>query len=323
MSKQSEETLRGVPMKPYDLLREGIIMLALLAAVIFLLAIVFGSPDYPTVRGEDVAKSQPIAYLKTSANFLAGKASIEGYGPPYTTDTAHAQNMLGIAPADWLGVTIPLDPVQDFVLKPLARAAVLNNNLDPALQTYESATPDQQAAWAAAYLAALEKATVSDGQVQIPAGDYGPVATLMNGMLGLGRAGLLEGALESSARLPYSLDFTRSLLFFQDSVYAGVAEKLDMTGEQWGVSHETGPYPGAWWLWPYTFLYQIPFLSASPNVDLLAGAIMSVVFLVMLLIPFVPILNRLPRWVGIYRLVWRDWYARDLQKQSESSGHSR
>jgi hypothetical protein len=133
---------------------------------------------------------------------------------------------------------------------------------------------------------------------------------MMAGMLDLGRAGLLEGALDSGARLPYTLDFTRSLLFFQDDVDHAVAEKLDMLGEQWGISHETGPYPGAWWLWPYTFFYQIPPMSKSSNGDLQVALIMIAVFLIMLCAPFSPIVNRLPRWLRVYRIIWRDWYRR-------------
>jgi hypothetical protein len=310
MSKQSDANLRGIPMKPYDLLREGLIVLAILTVFIAGLAVIFGSPDYPTVRGEDVANYQPIAYLKTAANILAGNSSIEGYGPPYTPDTADAQAIAGIAPANWFGVTIPLDPPQDLVLKPLARVAVLNQDVSDALQTYQSAASAQQQAWLQAYLAALDKATEMNGQVQLPGGDDGPVAPLMNGMLDLGRAGLLEGALDSSSRLPYALDSTRSLLFFQDTVDHSVADSLDMLGEQWGLGHETGPYPGAWWLWPYTFLYQVPPMSTSDNGDLLVGVIMLVLFAGLLLIPFIPVINRLPRWLGVYKLIWRDWYRR-------------
>ena len=154
------------------------------------------------------------------------------------------------------------------MLKPLTRVAQMNPDVASALQTYQAATASQQQAWLTAYLSALDTATVNaDGQVTLPAGDYGPVETLMNGMLDLGRAGLLEGALESNARLPYSLDFTRSLLYFQDDVYNNVAHRLDMTGTQWGISHETGNYPGAWWLWPYTFLYQIKPIASSANAD--------------------------------------------------------
>jgi hypothetical protein len=311
MSKRTDDYLRGVPMKPYDLLREGLIVLGMVAAIIVVLAIIFSSPDYPTVRGEDVAKLQPVLYLKTTANILAGNSTIDHYGPPYTNDKANAQEILGIAPADWFGVTNPINPAQDFVLKPLARVAELKPDVADALQTYQAATASQQQAWLNAYLPALDTATVNaDGQVTLPAGDYGPVETLMNGMLDLGRAGLLEGALESNARLPYSLNFTRSLLYFQDEVYNNVAQKLDLTGTQWGVSHETGDYPGSWWLWPYTFLYQINPIKSSANADLVVGVIMLVLFLVILFMPFIPGLNQLPHRLKVYRLIWRDWYQR-------------
>ena len=310
MSRRSEAYLLGIPTKPYDLLREGLILLLFWAVVIVGLAALFGAPDYPTVRGEDVAQRQPLAFLKTSANILAGNSSLQDYGPPYSPDTGNAQRFLGVAPADWAGVTNPIDPPRDFILQPLARVAILNSAVGDALRTYQAATAAQQQAWLKAYLAALEKATVAGGQVQLPAGEYGPVPSLMTGMLDLGRAGLLEGALANSARLPFTLDFTRALLFFQDGVDHSVARSLDMLGGLWGISHETGPYPGAWWLWPYTFFYQIPPMSTSPNGDLQVGVIIAAVFLLTLFVPFPPIVNRLPRWLGVYRWIWRDWYRR-------------
>lgn len=314
MSRLSDAYLRDIPMKPYDLLREGLVAFFLVAVVIVALSAFFGSPDYPTVRGEDVAKLQPIAYLKTSANILAGNSSIQSYGPPYTSDTDNAQQVLGITPANWFGVTIPIDPTQDLVLSPLERVAVLNQDVASALRIYESSTPDQQQAWSKSYLAALDEATVVDGVVQVPSSDYGPVGVLMNGMLDLGRAGLLEGALESNPLLPFTVTNTRSLLFFQEDIDHSVAETLNMLGRQWGITHETGPWPGAWWLWLYTFLYQIPPMSESPNGDLQVGVIMAVFFLVLLFLPFIPVLNRLPRWLGVYRLIWRDWYSRNSSR---------
>ncbi len=325
MSLRSEANLRGIPTKPYDLIREGLIVFIVVAVIIIVLAALLGSPDYPVVRGEDVAQRQPIAYLKTSANILAGNSSIQGYGPPYTPNPGNAQQLWGVAPAAWLGVTIPLNPPEDLVLKPLGRLALLNDSVAGALRTYRGASFDQQQSWMKAYLAALDKATVVNGQVQVPAGEYGPVDKLMRGMLALGRTGLLEGALESGARLPYALDFTPALLFFQDDVDHNVARTLDILGGQWGISHETGDYPGAWWLWPYALLYQIPPMSTSPNGDLQAGAIMTAVFLVMLFMPFMPILNRLPRWLGVYKVIWRDWYRRQLlesKAQARSASYS-
>ncbi len=309
MTRRQEEYIKGIPTKPYDLLREGLIVLGVVVAIVLVLTSVLGAPDYPTVRGEDVAKQQPVVYLETCANILAGNSSIQDYGPPYTQDTENAQNLFGIDPQNWFGVKIPLDPKNDFIISPLERTAAINPQLSSALETYKSAVPEQQTAWVNAYLVALDGATVENDTVHIPSGDYGPVLEMMDGMLALGRSGLLEGALGSSDRLPFDTDFTRSLLFFQDDVYASVAEKLDMTGEQWGVANETGNYPGAWWLWPYAFWYQIPPMSTSPNADIQAIALITLVFLILLFVPFIPVLNRIPRWLGVYRLFWRDWYA--------------
>lgn len=50
MSKTSDENLRGVPTKPYDLIREGLIVVGFLAVVVVVLAILF-RPDYPPGPG--------------------------------------------------------------------------------------------------------------------------------------------------------------------------------------------------------------------------------------------------------------------------------
>ncbi len=197
-----------------------------------LAAAFFSSPDYPPVRGQDVAHRQPLAYLRTSAETLAGQSSLQTYGPPYTGDRDKTQHWLFLAPARWFGVTIPVDASRDLVLDPLQRAAVIAPRLQQPLRAYRAATPAQQQAWLKAYLVGLQRARVVGGQVVVPPGPYGPVSDLMEGMLALGRAGLLEGALESGPHLPYDTDRTPALLFFQDDVDHAVAKTLDMLGEQ-------------------------------------------------------------------------------------------
>ncbi|HVC19193.1 MAG TPA: hypothetical protein VNE16_03880 [Vicinamibacterales bacterium] len=309
MTPRGEAYYRGVPFKPYDLVREALMVFGLVALLVTALAVVFQSPDDPALRAEDVARRQPIAYLETAAGLLAGRSGLQHYGPPYTADAAGAQEVLGVAPARLFGVTIPIHARQ-LVLGPLARAAILDPALAAPLAQYRRATPAARSAWATAYLAALAQATVVNGEVRLPPGAYGPVEPMMAGMLALGRAGLLEGALDGGRRVPYTLDFTRALLFFQGPVDHAVARRLDMLGSQWGISHETGPYPGAWWLWPYTFLYQVPPMSRSPNGDLQVGLIMTAIFLLLLFVPFVPVVNRLPQRLGAHRVIWRRWYRR-------------
>jgi hypothetical protein len=310
MSRSSDEYMRGVPTKPYDLLREGLIALGIVAVLVVVLAVAFGSPVVPTVRGEDVAKSQPLDFLKTATDFLSGESDLQTYGPPYTKDTDSMQKIAGFGPSSILGVRVPLDAARDLVIAPLERVAILNKDVATALGVWKTASEDQQKAWTKAYSDGLDKAVEADGQVKVPAGDYGPVPVLMLGMLDLGRAGLLEGALTSNERLPYTLDNTRAMLFFSGDVESAVAEGYDMTGLQWGITHEVGNLPGPWWLWPYAIWYQIPPLSTSPNADAIVGTMMLVLFLLILFAPFIPVLKHLPRWIPIYRIIWRDWYAK-------------
>ncbi len=314
MSRRSDEYQAGVPQKPYDLLFEGVIVFAVILAIVVVLAAVVGSPDYPTVKGQDAATLQPIAFDKTAATILAGQSSLQTYGPPYTNDNDNAQKILGISPATWLGVRIPLDAANALVIRPLERMATLAPEVAAALTTYKAASSDQQDAWNTAYLQALDSATTANGRVQVASGDYGPVPTMVDGLRALAAAGLLEGALQADSRVPYALDNTRALLFFQDDIDHSVAESLDMLGSQWGIVHESGGYPGAWWLAPYAFFYQIPPMSSSPNGDLQVAGIMVLIFLILIFLPVIPGLNLIPRGLRIYRLVWRDWYRRDGSK---------
>jgi hypothetical protein len=316
---RTQKNLAGIPLKPYDLLREGAVVFAFVLVVVVVLSVVFKAPDYPTITAQNVATQQPLAFLQTAAGILANDGSVSAvsdYGPPYDSDTSASQHIGPLRPAAWakdiFGVTTPIDPPQDLIIAPLRRAAVLDPALNASLGAFEAATPAQQSAWLAAYRKALGPATVSGAGVALPAGDYGPVAPLMEGMLRLGRSGLLEGAFaaEGNSYYPYSFDFTKALLFFAiASPYTDTATHLQQLGNpQWGIVHETGNYPGAWWLDIYQVWYEIPQIADSTNADLIVVVIMTVLFVVLLLLPFIPGLRRLPHGVKVYRLIWRSWY---------------
>jgi len=103
-------------------------------------------------------------------------------------------------------------------------------------------------------------------------------------------------------------------LFISDSTYlANLGAKQHLLGTQWGMMNETGSYPGQSWLWLYTFFYQVPPMSSSSNADVEVFALMGLLSLVFVFVPFIPGLRSLPRLTRVYRLIWREHY-RDVEK---------
>ena len=54
-------------------------------------------------------------------------------------------------------------------------------------------------------------------------------------------------------------------------------------------------------------------MNSSSNADLEVWVIMMVLTLVLIFLPFIPILRSIPRWSRVYRLIWRQHY-RDLAR---------
>ena len=298
----------GVKMIRYDLIKEFVLAFLVVSVVVVGLAGIFSSPDDPAVTIQTWATAQPIDFVTTAASELAYTSGTAQYGPPYSNTADAAQAVGPIAPQAWAGVGTPIDTAKDFVLRPLGFAAVGNPSLTAALQTYGAASADQQQTWLTNYSTALADATVVSDQVTVASGEYGPVPDLMTGMLGLARTGALDGLLLSSGTL-YQTDFTRPLLFMGDGEYlSGLAADQHLTGDQWGMMNETGQYPGQTWLWLFSFWYQIPPFNTAANTDLLVILLMIGLTTLLALVPFIPGLRDIPRWVPIYRIIWRRYY---------------
>lgn len=300
-------------MKPYDMVREGLMVFAAITVVVCLLAFFYGFPDYHPLTPKEVAHKEPVAFLKRTVSYFSGTSGLQTYGPPYTNNYANAQHVGPICPDCWFGVVTPLNAKVDLVMQPLQQIGMLNPAVAKELQRYQQAPAAQQAKWDNAYTSALDKATVSNGQVQLPPGQYGPVPQLMTAMLNLAKAGMLDGVLSEDTNpklAPYNTSYARALLYLGGPIMNQVSKHMDEQGGQWGMSHMEGPYPGAWWLWPYAFVYQLPPVANSPNADLIAGLTMFAIGLVLILLPFIPGLNRIHLLIPIYKIIWRDWYAK-------------
>ena len=294
------------PKRPYDLVKEFVVVLVVVSVLTIALALVFSSPDDKQVTLGQWAKAAPSDFVATAAAELAGTSGTATYGAPYTHDKSAAQKIGPLSPQNWAGVTTPVDTARDFVVRPLQGAAVTADLRAP-LTAWTAADGAQQASWANAYVDALAKAPDAD-PVQIAPGDYGPVPALMRDLLRVAQTGGLDGALLSEGNF-YQTDYTKPLLFLADGTYLeSLTRAQHLGGDQWGMMNETGNYPGQAWLWLYTFWYQVPPFSTSGNADALVWVVMGALSLGFILLPFLPGVRAIPRLSRVYRLIWRDYY---------------
>jgi hypothetical protein len=276
-----------------------------------LLAALFSSPDDKPVTVSSWAIAAPKDFLTTALSELDGTSGVATYGPPYTHVPGAGQNIIDhLSLERLLGVQIPINPAEAFVLGPLSIPAQTSLPLRAALLDYRRADAARQQIWATAFGKALERAQFRNGRLVHPfgRGAYGPVPILMENLFAMARSGALDGALISTSRF-YQTNFTKALLFLADGTYLkSLAQKEHLLGGQWGMMNETGNYPGQAWLWLYTFWYQMPPFSTSSNADAQIWAIMAILSLALVCIPFIPGVRSLPRRLRVYRLIWRDYY---------------
>ncbi len=293
--------------RPYDILKEATIALGVVLALVVGLTILFSSPDLRPSTIKSWSRTAPIDFVTTATTELDGSSTIGGYGPPYNHASA-GQHIAFIHLAKWLGVSHPINSAQDFVLAPL-RSLTGQPALQRAVSSYESAPATTQTGWTSAYETALAKASAtSGGGVSVRPGRYGPLPPMMASLLTFAQSGGLDGALLTSRQF-YQTDYTKPLLFMADGgVLTQRAQQQHLLGNQWGLMNETGSYPGQTWLWLYTFWYQIKPFSTSTNADILVLAVVGVLTLLLLLVPFLPGLRDLPRRIPIYKLIWREHY---------------
>lgn len=292
---------------PYDILKEAFVAFVAVGVLVVLLAVVLSSPDEHAVTLKSWANADPVDFAQTAITQLDGTSDVAAYGPPYNSTPGAAQHMGFFEPAQWFGVHQQIDTAKDFVIDPL-RTLPNDPRVQDAVRQYENASPAQQQAWTAAYEKAVAKASATGSTVHVPAGDYGPVGTMIGGLTSMAQSGALDGTLLSQGQF-YNTNYTKPLLFIASGQYLqNHAEQQHLLGTQWGMMNETGNYPGQAWLWLYTMWYQVAPMNTSSNADLEVWVIMMVLTIALIFLPFIPVLRSIPRWSRVYRLIWRQHY---------------
>jgi len=291
---------------PYDIIKEGTIAIVVVGLLTIILATFFGSPDEHAVTVRTWSNADPVDFAQTAISELNGTSTTASYGAPYNT-AGDGQQLGPLKLAKWVGVRIPVNTVNDFIIKPL-KSLPNEPTLDQNLATWTSASSAQQTTWVNNYSKAASKLTFSNGHVVVPSTNAGPVPVMIDDLTQMARSGALDQALVTGGGY-YATDYTKPLLFLADSGYlANLADKQHLTGSQWGMMNETGQYPGQAWLWLYTFWYQVAPFNTSANADVQVWGLMMVLSVGLLLLPLIPGLRAIPRKVKVYRIIWREHY---------------
>jgi hypothetical protein len=288
--------------RDYDLFKEVTVGFVIVSILTLGLVVVLGSPDEPSVTFASWSKSQPIDFATTATAELGGTSDTAGYGPPYNGTADAAQTLGPLDLQSMSGVRIPIDTADAFVIGPLKTLP----RVPAAMASWTHAPAAEQARWTANY----GKALAADKSSTLPASRaaYGPVPVLITSLTGMARSGALDGALAGQNGF-YNQDYTKSILFLGDGTYfQNLAAAQHLTGDQWGMMNETGNYPGQSWLWLFSLFYQVEPFASAPNADLLVVLIMGILTALLALIPFIPGLRTVPKWIPVHRLVWRDYY---------------
>jgi len=292
--------------RPYDLLKEGTIAVVFVLIVVLTLSVLFGSPDDKPVTLKQWSNAAPIDFATTAYQELSGTSAVAQYGAPYNHVPGTGQSIGPVSLVNLMGVTIPINAAQDFVIRPLGTQTSVPA-IATALATWQHASATQRSTWLTNYGNHLP--TAIHNSVMVATANTGPVPSLIGGLTTMAQSGALDNALLSNSTSYYSTNYTEPLLFLSDGTYfAGLAADKHLAGDQWGMMNETGSFPGQAWLWLYTFLYQIKPYSTSSNADALVWGTMMLLSALVVFVPFIPGLRSLPRRVKLYRLIWRQHY---------------
>jgi hypothetical protein len=330
--------------RPYDLVAEGTIAVIIVALLVLLAASLWASPNagltYPggpkSPAGQAFSAkywdgNDPADLAATAVTELAGGSTTAGYGPPFNTTTGASQQIIGIKPAEiakWIfGLTLPINTANDFVLAPVTQlVAPFNPVVAVAIRTYKAAGGDlapgapadqvaspRQMTWLTNYTNALsaKSAKVTPTLIAVKAGNYGPVPIIIAAELAIAHNGSLDGYFQGSEQ-QLSTNTTMGTMFFSDStLWGNIATAQGIAGNQWGVMNEVWNFPGQVWLWLYSGMYQIPALASNnSNLDLDVGLLMLLFgFLLPMFAPWIPGINRIPRWIPLYKIIYRRYYA--------------
>jgi hypothetical protein len=270
-------------------------LIALAVAIaIAVVALAVGSPNAPRDTIAGVTQKEP------GGAVLAFTQELDGTAASWAN---HQERGVGL-PSE----TFVLGPAEDF-------APLLGSQVQSAVQTYRAASAEQQQSWAKAYDQALDSITPkSEGAGAMEGtpspdyaklgtlqGDFGPVPLLVQTDLTLAQEGHLDHYLLSQDP-GHSLHLQVIWLYDHPSLL-NTATALGLTDDQWGMVKERGFSVGPWYLAiPAIVHIKLPGGEAGTGFTLW-NLLFALLFL--FVVPLVPGVRDLPRYLRLYRFMYR------------------
>ncbi len=260
--------------------------------VLLVLAALVGSPNWPRDTIASVSQQDPGGATLAFTQELAG-------------DSTSTQN------ATEYGMGNPGDV---FAHNPLHQAAwFLGATVQAALDQYDVASPQQRVAWAKHYEAALATITPmsSGGAMSVtpsPAyskiatlqGDFGPIPVMVAADLRLAQNGYLEQYLQTvDAGHAYHLT---NIWLYDHPAMLNTAVQQGLTDDQWGMIKERGFSVGPWYLIVPAIIH-VKFPGGENGPGFILWNLLFAFFL-LFVVPLVPGIRDLPRYLKFYRFIY-------------------
>ncbi len=282
----------------------SLVLLVVVAAVAFAV----GSPNWPRDTIASVTKDNPGGAIMAFTQELDGTATSTGNAAEY-----------GMG-----------DPGQVFVIGPLRQVAPLwRADVRAALAAYDAASPQQQLAWAKAYDDALGTIMPSSGgemegapspdysKIDTLKGDFGPVPVIVKADLQLAQNGFLEQYLQA-VDPGHSFHLVNIWLYDHPNLL-NTAVAQGLTDDQWGMVKERGFSVGPWYLF-IPAVFHVYFPNGADGTWFVIWNLLFAAVL-MFVVPLVPGIRDIPRYLKLYRFIYRYPLSGEMEKPALAERH--
>ena len=222
-------------------------------------------------------------------------------------------------------------PGDVFVHSPLHQSAwFLGLPVQKALATWDAASPQQHQTWASNYHKALDTITPMGAggmSTGIPSpdlsktdtlqGDFGPVPVMVKADLQLAQNGYLDQYLQSS-EAGHSYHLVNIWLYDHPNML-NTAVAQGLTDDQWGMVKERGFPIGPWYL-SIPAVFHVYFPGGATGQGFVLWNLLFAAIL-LFCVPLVPGVRDLPRYLKLYRFIYRYPVEGELEKPAFVERH--